>query len=102
MTERMQVGGLKIAAVLYDFIMSEALPGTGVEASTFWHGFDAIVHDLPPRNRDLLAKRVELQCKIDSWHRARAAQPFHAAAYKSFLSEIGYLVPETPDCAIET
>src|SRR5258706_1533522 len=101
MTERMQVGGLKIAAVLYDFIMSEALPGTGVEASTFWRGLDAIVHDLAPRNRELLAKRDELQGKIDAWHRARAGQPFHAAAYKSFLSEIGYLLPEGPDFAIE-
>ena len=63
---------------------------------------DRIVHDLAPKNRALLAKRDELQAQIDAWHRRDAGQPFDLAAYKAFLAEIGYLVPEGPDFAIDT
>ena len=93
MTERVQVGGLQVAKVLYDFVNNEAIPGSGVDADTFWAGADKVVHDLAPRNRELLAIRDDLQAKIDSWHRDRAGQPHDAAAYKAFLQEIGYLVP---------
>ncbi|WP_068160367.1 malate synthase G [Rhodococcus phenolicus] len=93
MTERVQVGGLQVAKVLYDFVNNEAIPGSGVDADTFWAGADKVVHDLAPRNRELLAVRDDLQAKIDSWHRDRAGQPHDAAAYKAFLQEIGYLVP---------
>ncbi|MFF3182644.1 malate synthase G [Rhodococcus pyridinivorans] len=96
MTERVQVGGLQIAQVLYDFINNEAIPGSGVDADTFWAGTDKIVHDLAPKNRALLAKRDDLQAKIDGWHRDRAGQPHDPVAYKAFLEEIGYLVP-TPE-----
>ncbi|MEZ5154447.1 malate synthase G [Rhodococcus zopfii] len=93
MTERVQVGGLQVAKVLYDFVNNEAIPGSGVDADAFWAGADKVVHDLAPRNRELLAIRDELQHKIDTWHRDRAGQPHDAAAYKAFLQEIGYLVP---------
>jgi len=97
MTERVQVGGLQVAKVLYDFVNNEAIPGTGVDAAAFWAGADSVIHDLAPKNRALLAKRDELQAKIDAWHQARAGQAHDAVAYKAFLQEIGYLLPEAED-----
>jgi len=97
MTERVQVGGLQVAKVLYDFVNNEAIPGTGVDAAAFWAGADSVIHDLAPKNRALLAKRDELQVQIDAWHQARAGQAHDAVAYKAFLQEIGYLLPEAED-----
>ncbi|MDM7944879.1 MAG: malate synthase G [Oceanibaculum nanhaiense] len=102
MIERVEVGGLKIARVLYDFVNDEVIPATGRKAADVWAGLDAIVHDLAPKNRALLAKRDEMQAKIDGWHRARKGKPFNLAEYKSFLQEIGYLLPEGPDFAVST
>lgn len=94
MSQRVQSGGLQVAQALYDFVNNEALPGTGVTSEQFWAGFDAIVHDLAPKNRDLLAKRDAIQEQIDAWHRERQGQAFDLEAYKAFLTEIGYLLPE--------
>ncbi|WP_345347943.1 malate synthase G [Rhodococcus olei] len=96
MTERVQVGGLQVAKVLYDFVNTEALPGTGVDTDAFWAGAVKVIEDLAPKNKALLARRDELQAQIDGWHRDRAGQPHDAAAYKAFLQEIGYLLP-TPE-----
>ena len=97
MTERVQVGGLQVAKVLLDFVNNEAIPGTGISAEQFWAGADAVIHDLAPKNRALLAKRDEIQAKIDAWHQARKGQAHDAVAYKAFLQEIGYLLPEPAD-----
>ncbi|MCY1279629.1 Malate synthase G [compost metagenome] len=97
MTERVQVGGLQVARVLFDFVNNEAIPGTGIAADTFWAGVEAVINDLAPKNKALLAKRDELQAKIDAWHQARAGQAHDAAAYKAFLQDIGYLLPEPAD-----
>ncbi|WP_161866016.1 malate synthase G [Pseudomonas yangonensis] len=94
MTERVQVGGLQVAKALYDFVNNEAIPGTGIAADKFWAGAAAVIKDLAPKNRALLAKRDELQAQIDAWHQARKGQAHDAAAYKAFLQEIGYLLPE--------
>ncbi len=102
MTERIQSGGLAVAKILYDFVNDEALPGTGVAAERFWSELDAIVHDLTPKNRALLATRDDLQAKIDAWHREHKAQSFDLAAYRSFLEEIGYLQSEGPDFSVST
>jgi malate synthase len=102
MTDRIEKGGLLIAKTLYDFINNEAIPGTGVTAENFWWALDAIVKDLTPRNRALLAERDALQAKIDDWHRSHTERPIDLAAYRSFLTDIGYLVPERGDCAITT
>ena len=101
-TERIQVGGLQVATELHRFIENEALPGTGVTPEQFWSGLDAILHDLAPRNRALLAKRDELQAQIDAWYRSRRGQPLDRAAHTEFLKEIGYLLPEGPDFAVTT
>jgi malate synthase len=84
MTQRVDASGLQVASELHEFINNEALPGTGIAPEDFWASFAAIVSDLTPRNAKLLAFREELQGKIDAWHKA----------YKAFLREIGYLVPE--------
>jgi malate synthase len=101
MTERIQTGSLRVAKVLYDFVNDEALPGTGLEAAFFWPALESIIDDLTPRNRALLARRDELQAKIDAWHQAQKG-PIDLEAHKRFLREIGYLVPEGEDFSATT
>jgi malate synthase len=102
MTDRIRKGGLQIAAVLHDFIANKATPGTGVDPDAFWAAFEAILADLAPRNAALLQQRDDLQAKIDDWHRGRKGQPHDAAAYKAFLQDIGYLLPEGGEFRITT
>ena len=102
MTERVQVGNLQVAKVLFDFINDQAIPDSGVQADAFWSGVDTLIHDLAPKNRALLAKRDELQASIDAWHQQRSGQPHDAVAYKAFLQDIGYLLPEPADFKITT
>ncbi|MDH6231014.1 malate synthase [Mesorhizobium soli] len=101
MSDMIEASGLRIARELHDFVVQEALPGTGVEAAAFWAGLSTIVHDLAPRNRELLAKRDAIQEKIDAWHRENGA-PSDMAAYRAFLKEIGYLVEEGPEFKVAT
>ena len=102
MGELRREGRLRVEPVLHDFMNGEALPGTGVAPERFWAGLDSIVHDLAPRNRDLLARRDSLQTQIDSWHAGRRGRPLDPAEYHAFLEEIGYLVPEGPDFRART
>ncbi|MCK9237008.1 MAG: malate synthase G [Thiopseudomonas sp.] len=102
MTERVQVGGLQVAKVLYDFVNEQAIPGTGIDADKFWEGATKVLQDLAPKNRALLEKRDALQAKIDEWHLARKGQAHDAVAYKAFLQEIGYLLPEAADFQAST
>ncbi|MFK8330422.1 malate synthase G [Pseudomonas sp. BJa5] len=102
MTEHVQVGGLQVAKVLFDFVNNEAIPGTGVNAEQFWAGAEKIINDLAPKNKALLAKRDALQAQIDAWHQARKGQAHDAVAYKAFLQDIGYLLPEAADFQVST
>ncbi|MBQ0756881.1 MAG: malate synthase G [Amphritea sp.] len=102
MSQRIQAGGLQVAEVLYNFVNQQVIPGTGVTEEQFWSGLDAIVHDLAPKNRELLAKRDAIQEQIDSWHRENRAKGFDFAAYKAFLKEINYLLPEGEDFSATT
>ncbi|UBX53475.1 malate synthase G [Acinetobacter pseudolwoffii] len=99
MTARIQKGKLAIAKELYDFIENEALPGSGLDSETYWKNFEQVVVDLSPKNKALLAKRNDIQAKIDEWHRNNT---FELQAYKAFLTEIGYLLPEVEDFQIST
>jgi malate synthase len=102
MTERVEASGLQVASELYEFINNDALPGTGIAPDAFWASFASIVADLTPRNRSLLEFREELQSKIDAWHKAHKGQALDLDAYKAFLGEIGYLVPEGDDFTVTT
>ncbi|MBC7143394.1 MAG: malate synthase G [Rhodobacteraceae bacterium] len=99
---RVERNGLRVATELARFIEEAALPGTGLTAEAFWAGFSGIVADLTPRNRALLEKRAALQRQIDAWHVARRGQPHDHEAYKAFLAQIGYLLPEGPAFGIGT
>ncbi len=102
MGTRSERQGLQVDDRLVAFMEAQALPGSGVEVAAFWKGLSDIVHDLGPRNRALLTRREEMQARIDDWHKARAGHPHDAKAYRAFLEEIGYLVPEGADFEIET
>lgn len=98
-TERIIKGSLAIDKILYDFIENEALPVAKIDSETYWKNFEQVVLDLTPKNKALLAKRDDLQAKIDDWHKNNA---YELGAYKQFLSEIGYLEPEVADFEITT
>ena len=102
MTEMINAGNIQVAAPLYNFINDEALPGTGIEPDRFWAALDEIVNTLGPRNRELLAERDALQEKLDAWHKDHRDTEFDPSAYRAFLQEIGYLVPEGGDFQVDT
>ncbi|HQS71527.1 MAG TPA: malate synthase G, partial [Novosphingobium sp.] len=102
MNERIERHGLQVDASLATFIDSEVLGPLGLEPHAFWQGFAALVHRFTPVNRALLAKRDALQRQIDAWHLDRRGKPIDAAEYRTFLTEIGYLVPEPADFQIDT
>ncbi len=102
MPDRITHDDLRIDAGLHAFVNERVIPGTGVDADAFWSGLAAIVRDLGPRNAEQLAERDRLQDKIDAWHRERGPGVPDMAAYKAFLEEIGYLLPEGGDFSIDT
>ncbi len=102
MSDRVERFGLQVAAELANFVETQALPGTDVSADGFWQGLSDLAHEFGPRNAALLAKREAIQGQIDNWHIANRDAPHDHAAYKAFLIEIGYLLPEGADFEIET
>ncbi len=95
-------GELLVGAELVEMLESEALPVTGIDAERFWRGLSALIHDLAPRNAELLVIRATMQAAIDRWHREHGDHPADATEYRTFLEEIGYLVPVGPPFGIET
>jgi malate synthase len=96
MTDRVNCQRLQVAANLQRFVDEDVLPGSGIEREAFWSGFDALVHELAPHNRALLAERERLQVELDAWHRANPGPVTDMPAYRAFLESIGYLLPQ-PD-----
>jgi malate synthase len=94
MSNRTTVHRLQVANELHRFIEDRVLPATGVKSSAFWAGFDAIVHDLAPKNVALLAERDRLQAELDAWHAAHPGPITDMPAYRAFLEKIGYLLPQ--------
>jgi malate synthase len=101
MQDYVKAGNLQIASVLYQFINSEVLPGTGLASEQFWSDLDALIHDLAPKNKALLAKRDEIQKAINDWHKENKGN-FQFEAYKSFLQRIGYLEPDVENFEVTT
>jgi malate synthase len=102
MSDRIDIADLKVARELYDFIETEALPGTGVASAAFWDGLGRIVAEKGPANRALLAERDRFQALIDAWHIERRGQTHDAAAYRAYLEEIGYIVPVGAPFSVDT
>jgi malate synthase len=98
---RIECSGLSVAGELYDLVNDDIIPGSGVSTEDFWAGFAGIVTDLGPKNRLLLEKRDRLRAQINQWHRDRPGA-IDFPAYRQFLSDIGYLVPEGDDFEITT
>jgi malate synthase len=102
MTQTVDRRGLRVQSALAAFMENEALPGTGIAAESFWDGLAGLFRDFSPRNRMLLARRDELQRKIDAYHRDHVDGRFAPDHYQAFLQEIGYIVPEPGDVTIST
>ena len=102
MAERIAKHGLGVDARLVAFVEQQALPGTGLDPDAFWRGLSEAVAEFGPKNREALAIRERMQAQLDAWHRDRRGQAFDDAAYRAFLAEIGYLLPEGADFAIRT
>lgn len=102
MTNRTQCHQLHVDTELYQFIQNEALVESGLEADVFWAGFSQLVHDLAPRNHELLAKRDQLQAKLNAWHQQNPGPIRDMTAYKAFLHEIGYLVEQPTKIQVNT
>lgn len=94
MTARTTAHGLQVATELHRFIEDKVLPASGVASEVFWKGFDAIVHDLAPKNVALLAERDRLQTELDAWHKKNPGPIADMPAYRAFLEKIGYLLPQ--------
>lgn len=102
MASMVQVGGLRVAKELYDFTNEEVLPAVGLHKDSFWTAAEAVINVMAPRNAALLTKREDLQKKIDSWYQANPGPVKDMQAYKAFLADIGYLVPEGPGFSVDT
>lgn len=96
-----QRSGLDVDQAFAHLIEEQVLPGTSIDADRFWSGYAELLDGFVAENRDLLARREELQAAIDEWHQARGDQPWDAAAYRSFLTEIGYLAPQPAPFSVE-
>jgi malate synthase len=101
MSSTVDRAGLAVADVLATFIEAEALPGLPLTAGDFWRGLSEIFARFSPENRSLLATRNDLQARIDEWHEQRRGQPLDGAAYRAFLAQAGYLVPEPPPFRVD-
>ena len=63
-TKYQTVNNLKISVELLSFINDELLKDTNISPEKFWNGFDKAVHELAPRNRELIKIREDLQKKL--------------------------------------
>ncbi|MDH5205873.1 MAG: malate synthase G, partial [Hylemonella sp.] len=102
MTQRTACHRLQVATNLYRFIEDKVLPGTGVSSADFWKGFDAIAHELGPKNAALLVERDRMQTELDAWHKAHPGPIRNMKAYRSFLEQIGYLAPVPDEVQCDT
>lgn len=102
MSQRIQLGTLKVDPLLAEFVNTQLLPELDLDEADFWLGFESIVDQFTSRNTALLAERDELQVQIDEWHTSNRDTPFDSVAYEQFLRDSGYLAEEGDDFTICT
>ncbi len=102
MSQRIQLGMLKVDPLLAEFVNAQLLPQLSLTQADFWTGFESIVDQFTSRNTSLLSERDKIQAQIDEWHTSHRDTPFDSIAYVQFLREIGYLVEEGDDFTICT
>ena len=102
MSKRITHGSLKVSQELDNFLTDELLPGLDINPDAFWESFERVLDEFGPRNKDLLAKRTEIQKTIDNWHISKKGSPHNHDEYVNFLKEIGYLLEEGDDFEITT
>jgi malate synthase len=102
MTDRISAGRLQVASSLHRFIEQQVLPASGLAPAAFWRGFDALAHELAPKNAALLVERERLQHELDAWHRAHPGPIGDKKTYRAFLEKIGYLVPVPKPVKVST
>ena len=102
MSEMLSRADLSVGSELCELVESHALPGTGIDAETFWASLSGLIHTFTPRNRAVLETRASMQAAMDGWYRENPGPIADPAAYRSFLEELGYLVPEGPDFSAAT
>jgi len=102
MTEMLSRADLSVGSELCELVESHALPGTGIETDAFWASLSELINTFTPRNRELLETRASMQAALDGWYRENPGPVADPAAYRSFLEELGYIVPEGPDFAATT
>ena len=97
-----KIENLSVSEILLNFVNNELLPGTNIDSNKFWNSFEKEVHELVPKNKELLKTRDQMQKKIDKWHIDNKGKEFNSEIYENFLKEIGYLVKEGEKFSIET
>ncbi|REL36391.1 malate synthase G [Thalassotalea euphylliae] len=102
MSERISQFGLQVSKELNQFIEQQVLPLTQYNAEQFWQQAADIIHDLAPKNKQLLEKRDALQSQIDQWHQENSYSADTFADYKAFLTDIGYIEPVVEDFSVDT
>ena len=102
MSERITHGSLKVSQELDNFLTDELLPGLDISPDAFWESFERVLDEFGPRNKELLAKRTQIQKTIDNWHISKKGSPHNHDEYVNFLKEIGYLLEEGDDFEITT
>ncbi len=102
MSKYQSINNLKVSQKLLSFVNDELLNDINIDPKDFWAGFDKVVHELTPRNKELIQIRDDMQKKIDDWHIQNKGNKINIDEYKKFLKKIGYLKDEGPDFKIQT
>ena len=98
----LKIENLSVDSEIADFINKELLPGTDVNKENFWKGLSKNVHELKPKNEELLKIREKLQEQVDNWHIKRRGTKFDIKKYSNFLEKIGYIKKKGKNFRIKT
>jgi malate synthase len=96
------INNLSVSNELLNFVNKELLKDTKIKPDKFWREFDKAIHELAPRNKELIQIREDLQKDIDNWHIKNKGNEINLKEYKKFLKKIGYLNEVGPDFKIKT